>query len=273
MLPEGPPANRRLDVRNRILVVDDDSSVVELLRTLLESEGYRVQAFSSGSAALKTALERPPDAAIVDLMMPGMSGLDFIHALRYNQRTNRLPVLICSAYYGNLRHIAEDLHEDYTSCLRKPFQLQELLDLVARLIATRKRSRTRTSRGSSQQSRRSRDDSQPTTPAQTPLHQPREETATKRIESTLSSPGTPSERAAGGSQVGRGRGRMGSGNLRKSPGELVRIDGCAELPRPAWLSRQPARPDLEQDRIRGFSVDDKREGHQAAEEKHAERAD
>ena len=66
---------------------------------------------------------------------------------------------------------------------------------------------------------------------------------------------------------------MGSGNLRKSPGELVRIDGCAELPRPAWLSRQPARPDLEQDRIRGFSVDDKREGHQAAEEKHAERAD
>ncbi len=128
-------------MKNRILVVDDDLSILELLRTLLESEGYQVQAFDSGAAALRNALKHPPDAAIIDLMMPGMNGLDLVHALRYDRRTHQIPVLICSAYYGNLRHITEDLQQDNTSCLRKPFQLQELLDLVARMVEIHRVSR------------------------------------------------------------------------------------------------------------------------------------
>ncbi|MGE5618087.1 MAG: response regulator [Sphingomonadaceae bacterium] len=128
-------------MKTRILVVDDDSSILELVRILLEGEGYQVQTCDSGQTALKTALSHPPDAAIIDLMMPGMNGLDLIQALRYNPRTHHLPVLICSAYYGDLRHVTAELRQKNTSCLRKPFQIQELLDLVAHMVATRKRRR------------------------------------------------------------------------------------------------------------------------------------
>ncbi len=125
-------------MKSRILVVDDDLSILELLRTLLESEGYQVNTFASGAAALKSALRHPPDAAIIDLMMPGMNGLDLIQALRFDRRTNQLPVLICSAYYGDLRHITADLRHNHTTCLRKPFQLEELLDLVGYMVASHK---------------------------------------------------------------------------------------------------------------------------------------
>ncbi len=131
-------------MKSRILVVDDDLSILELLRTLLESEGYQVQTFDSGAAALRNALKHPPDAAIVDLMMPGMNGLDLVQALRHDQRTHHLPVLICSAYYGDLRHITADLQQNSTTCLRKPFQIQEMLDLVAGMVASDWRSRRRT---------------------------------------------------------------------------------------------------------------------------------
>lgn len=128
-------------MKSRILVVDDDSAILELLRILLESEGYQVQTFDSGPAALRNALNHPPDAAIIDLMMPGMNGLDLIQALRYDPRTHQLPVLICSAYYGDLRHVTAELRQRNTSCLRKPFQIQELLDRLANMVATRKRGR------------------------------------------------------------------------------------------------------------------------------------
>jgi CheY-like chemotaxis protein len=123
---------------SRILVVDDDNSILDLMRALLESEGHQVQAFSSGTDALADALSNPPDAAVVDLMMPGMNGIEFIQALRYDHTNRNLPVLLCSAYYGNLRYLSSELDHADISCLRKPFQIQELLDSVARMVADRR---------------------------------------------------------------------------------------------------------------------------------------
>ena len=121
-------------MKSHILVVDDDHSILELLRILLEGDGYQVHAFDSAAAALKAAITHPPDVAIVDLMMPGMNGLELIQALRYDARTRHVPVLICSAYYGDLRHITTNLKLQRTACLRKPFQIQDLLDGVARML-------------------------------------------------------------------------------------------------------------------------------------------
>ena len=126
-------------MKSRILVVDDDRSILELLRLLLESEGYQVQAFDSAAAALKDALSRPPDAAVIDLMMPGMNGLDLIQALRYDPRTCILPILVCSAYSGDLPRSLLDPERDRVLYLRKPFHIQELLDAVSRLITRPRR--------------------------------------------------------------------------------------------------------------------------------------
>ncbi len=123
---------------SRILVVDDDNSILDLMRALLESEGHQVHTFSSGPDALADALANPPDAAVVDLMMPGMNGIELIQALRYDPTNRNLPVLLCSAYYGNLRYISSSLNSADVICLRKPFQIQDLLDNVAKMVAARK---------------------------------------------------------------------------------------------------------------------------------------
>ncbi len=117
-----------------IAVVDDDSSILELLRVILESEGYSVETFESAPMALKAAVKNSPDAAIIDLMMPGMDGLDLLRALRYNARTRDLPVLICSAYYENLAESESELAQLNVLYLRKPFHVQELLNLVERMV-------------------------------------------------------------------------------------------------------------------------------------------
>jgi DNA-binding response OmpR family regulator len=119
----------------RIAVVDDDTSILDLLRVILESEGYAVDTFSSAPVALKSGVKNPPDAAIVDLMMPGMDGLELLRALRYNSRTRALPVLICSAYYENLANSDADLAKENVLRLRKPFHVQELLNLVEKMVS------------------------------------------------------------------------------------------------------------------------------------------
>lgn len=123
---------------SRILVVDDDNSILDLMRALLESEGHQVQAFTSGADALADALAHPPDAAVIDLMMPGMNGIDLIEALRYDPVTRDLPVLLCSAYYGNLRYLATELSHGDFSWLRKPFEIEELLNSITRMVALRR---------------------------------------------------------------------------------------------------------------------------------------
>ena len=118
----------------QIAVVDDDPSILELLRVILESEGYSVETFDSAPMALKVAVKHPPDAAIIDLMMPGMDGLDLLRALRYSARTRDLPVLICSAYYENLAASESELAQQNVLHLRKPFHVQDLLNLVERMV-------------------------------------------------------------------------------------------------------------------------------------------
>ena len=63
-------------VGDKILVVDDDPDIVAYLSSFLEDNGYRVASASSASAALSRVEESPPDAILIDVLMPGRSGLD-----------------------------------------------------------------------------------------------------------------------------------------------------------------------------------------------------
>lgn len=122
-----------------IFVVDDDPSILDLMTLLLENEGYTVEAFESPPQALKAAVKEPPDAAIVDLMMPEMNGLDLLKALRINSPTRDVPVLVCSAYYENLLQSEAELQRMNVVRLRKPFKIDDLLEVVARMVGQKKR--------------------------------------------------------------------------------------------------------------------------------------
>jgi two-component system, OmpR family, KDP operon response regulator KdpE len=107
----------------RVLVVDDEPQVLRLLRTALSERGYDVVTADSGEVALEALQRRAADVVILDLVMPGMSGLDVCRSIR--ERWS-VPVIVLSAH-GEERDkvLALDLGAD--DYLMKPFGMEELL--------------------------------------------------------------------------------------------------------------------------------------------------
>jgi CheY-like chemotaxis protein len=116
--------------RSVVFVVDDDYDIREAVSDVLVSEGYSVLTAADGSEALET-LRRGfrPDVMLLDLMMPRLSGVEVIDALRKDESLREIPVVVCSANRG---YGADDL--GVLDVLRKPVSVDELLEAVARAI-------------------------------------------------------------------------------------------------------------------------------------------
>ncbi len=87
----------RLDVANDVLVVEDHSQDAELLRSMLEPEGYQVRHATSGDLALGMVDKKKPGIILLDLMMPGMSGFEIIRRLKEKTQTRDIPLIVVSA--------------------------------------------------------------------------------------------------------------------------------------------------------------------------------
>ena len=112
----------------RLLVADDNADVREYLARLL-GESYDVELVADGAAALTAATARRPDLVLADVMMPGVGGLDVLHALRANPATERVPVILLSARAG-AEASAEALELGADDYLVKPFASADLLARV-----------------------------------------------------------------------------------------------------------------------------------------------
>ena len=115
----------------RILVVEDEPLLQAQVRGDLERQAYTVDATADGKEALYLATEYPFDAAIVDLGLPGLSGLDVIRQLR--ARGSRLPVLVLTAR-GRWQDKVEGLEAGADDYHTKPFQAEELLARLKALL-------------------------------------------------------------------------------------------------------------------------------------------
>ena len=115
----------------RILVVDDDPAVTSVLRRGLSYEGFAVDTAEAGPSALDVARERPPDLVILDIMMPGMDGLEVLQRLRAADA--RLPVLLLTAKDAapDQVHGLDLGADDYVV---KPFSFDVLLARVRALL-------------------------------------------------------------------------------------------------------------------------------------------
>ena len=122
------------DSRSRILVVDDDATVSEVVARYLERDGYVVETVADGRVALERALADPPDLVVLDLMLPGMDGLDVCRRLR---ALAPVPIVILTARGQEADRIVglELGADDYVA---KPFSTKEL---VARVRAVLRRAR------------------------------------------------------------------------------------------------------------------------------------
>lgn len=123
--------------QKKILVVDDEKDIVELIAYNLEQEGFAVSCAYDGPAAWEKVRTLKPDLAVLDLMLPGMSGLEVCKLIRRHAETESLPVIMLTAKSDPVDKILglELGADDY---ITKPFSLREL---VARIRAVLRRSR------------------------------------------------------------------------------------------------------------------------------------
>ena len=115
----------------RILVVEDEPALQQQIRAELEAQGYTVDSTGEGKEALYLATEYPYDAAILDIGLPGLSGLDVIGRLR--KRGSHLPILVLTAR-GRWQDKVQGLETGADDYLTKPFEMEELLARLKALL-------------------------------------------------------------------------------------------------------------------------------------------
>ena len=119
--------------KGTILVIDDEKDLIELVRYNLEREGFDVCAATDGRAGLELAERRRPDVIVLDLMMPGVDGLEVCRQLRKNDRTSDVLILMLTAKAGESDRVVglELGADDYVT---KPFSPRELVARVKALV-------------------------------------------------------------------------------------------------------------------------------------------
>lgn len=113
-----------------VLVVDDETTLTEMLRELLLEEGYDVAIAHDGKAALAYMAERLPDVVLTDVMMPRMSGWDLYRAIRVHPDYRQVPVVLMSAGAELVGRDAAADGDRPPVLVRKPFEIDELLDAL-----------------------------------------------------------------------------------------------------------------------------------------------
>jgi two-component system response regulator AtoC len=109
--------------RFRVLVIDDDPSVRDYMEALVSRQGYNVFAVADGEEALRTLDRTKPDLVTLDVVLPGMDGLETLHQLK--QKLPEVPVVMLSGH-GQARNIVEAMRRGASDFLRKPFEVEEL---------------------------------------------------------------------------------------------------------------------------------------------------
>ena len=134
--------------QEQILVVEDNPDVRSLLKEQLSELGYRINEAEDGQQGLDTARDILPDLIISDVMMPKMNGLEFAQAIREDERSSHIPLILLTAKASEESKIT-GLETGVDAYLTKPFNLKELSVRVKSLIQQRKMLRERFSLSSS----------------------------------------------------------------------------------------------------------------------------
>jgi CheY-like chemotaxis protein len=113
-----------------VLVIDDEPSVLELMDSMLSTEGYNVIVASSGKEGIEKALTSSPDVLILDLMMPVIDGFDVIKELKKHPQTIDIPIIVCTAKDLEV-HEKDELDKNVSFVMQKGiFKKQDFLSCI-----------------------------------------------------------------------------------------------------------------------------------------------
>jgi two-component system, OmpR family, response regulator VicR len=125
-----------MDEKNnyKIVYIEDDSEMIDLVSLILNRQGYQVSGANGGRAGLDLVKRNSPDLILLDLMMPDIDGWDVYQQLRSNEETRDIPVIVITAKSQMIDRVL-GLHiakvDDYIS---KPFKPVELIESVTRIL-------------------------------------------------------------------------------------------------------------------------------------------
>jgi two-component system cell cycle response regulator DivK len=105
----------------RVLLVEDDKYLLDILATMLRFSGYDIVEATSGAEAIEKAASTQPGLILLDLQLPDMNGLDAARSIKRNKRSAHIPVIACSAFSGEERD--EALRSGIVDYLQKPFSV------------------------------------------------------------------------------------------------------------------------------------------------------
>lgn len=119
----------------RILAVDDDNDILEVLQYILEDSGYEVETLSNGHNLFAKIREHQPDLILLDIMLGGLDGRELCRHLKSVKETHDIPVILISAsHYVSLSSLSQDGSPD--DFIAKPFDIDVLLRSIKRQLNT-----------------------------------------------------------------------------------------------------------------------------------------
>jgi two-component system phosphate regulon response regulator PhoB len=137
MIPLAPafcfPYYRPMEPKTRILVVDDEQDIVQLVTYNLKKEDYLVEEARTGEEALRMVRERPYQLIVLDLMLPGLSGMELCRIFKKDPDTTHIPIIMLTARTDEMDKVTglETGADDY---MTKPFSVRELLARVKTVL-------------------------------------------------------------------------------------------------------------------------------------------
>ena len=118
----------------KVLLIEDEPNIIEAVRFLLSRDGFDVSTHSDGATAIETIVQMEPDLIILDMMLPGLSGMDILRQLRERETMQSLPVLMLTAR-GQSRDRETAEKAGVNRFMTKPFSNAEVLTAVRDLLA------------------------------------------------------------------------------------------------------------------------------------------
>lgn len=122
-------------MQKKILIVEDEESLLKLESILLTTKGYHVRGATTGAAALEAAAEDPPDLVLLDIMLPGIDGFEVCQRLKNTPETSHIPVVFLTAKKtpedeARGRNVGADAY------ITKPFKSAMVMDTIEELLQT-----------------------------------------------------------------------------------------------------------------------------------------
>ncbi|HRZ78382.1 MAG TPA: response regulator transcription factor [bacterium] len=119
--------------KERILAVDDEEDILNLIKYNLEREGFKVETAANGEMAVRIARENAPDLILLDLMLPGMDGLDVCRILKNDRNTSKVPIVMLTAR-GEESDIVTGLEIGADDYITKPFSPRVLIARIKTIL-------------------------------------------------------------------------------------------------------------------------------------------